>query len=413
MNVHSKIGVNRFWTISEFIVKTGLSFGLLIIIAKNLGVVELGMFSYWLTVSGLLTGLAKLGLDSIILREVPVMTNANVLLIPSVKTSTYAALFLFIISAIIHYYTLESTEYLGFLFITGGIIFSSYNVYDSFYKAIEESKTNFIIKVPIMLSFFLLKAYVALSLKRLEVLALAIFLENLVIFLVYQFRYSNAFEDQIGNTQKSFIKEHLKAIIKITLSSIIALLYLRTDTIAIKYILSDAELGIYSAGARVVEFILSVVALYSIALAPSISQNINNSYKLSRILRKFTLQSFIIWVIGLMILYAFGREIMYLLFGAEFTLSYEVVWVYYLFVVLAAVGSILQRILFAFKDDNYVFYKSLISFLLNLILNLILVPRIGLMGAVYATGIVLTVSNIIFPLAIEKYRNLIWLSFCR
>ena len=134
----SKISENRFWTIAEFLIKTILAFVLLIIIAKSLGAVSLGVFAYWLTLAGLLTGLSKLGLDAIILREVPLMPNPSSIIMPALKISLTAGILLYIISASIHYFTLDNTEYWGYLILTISIIFSSYNVFDSYYKAVEK-----------------------------------------------------------------------------------------------------------------------------------------------------------------------------------------------------------------------------------------------------------------------------------
>lgn len=407
----SNISRNRFWTIAEFFVKTILAFVLISIIAKSLGVVSLGVFTYWLTVAGLLSGLSKLGLDAIILREVPVMNDSTVIIMPAFKTSVVAGSILYIFSAIIHFFTLAPSEYYGFIIITFTVIFSSYNVIDSYYKAIEQSQINFYIKIPIHLVFFGLKIYFLREFSSLLILALITLIEQALISCVYYIViFKNSTKKPIQDSYEFFSK-HKESIVKITLASSIALLYLRTDTIVIKYLLGDTDLGIYTAGARIVEFLLSTIVLYSIALAPSIVKNINSIERTALVIKRFMLQLFVFWFSGIVFLYIFGEELILIIFGNEFYESYSIFWTYYIFVIFAAFGSIMQRIYFANKDDNFVFVKSIVAFVLNLVANLILIKSLGLIGAIYSTGLAIVITNMVFPMFIPKYRNLIFKLF--
>lgn len=406
----SKISENRFWTIAEFLIKTILAFVLLIIIAKSLGAVSLGVFAYWLTLAGLLTGLSKLGLDAIILREVPIMPNPSSIIMPALKISLTAGILLYIISASIHYFTLDNTEYWEYLILTISIIFSSYNVFDSYYKAVEKSQINFYVKVPLYLIFFATKIYCLSKFHSLLFLAILTLFEHLSIFCVYFAITDLKRKYTTQNEIKEFLTLNKKAIVKITLSSSLALLYLRTDTIFIKYFLGDVQLGVYTAGSRIVEFTFSALAIYTVALAPSLVRHIGSEEKTSLVIKKFMLQAFSFWISGVVLIYFFGEYLILSVFGLEFSESYDILWTYYLFVLLAAFGSIMQRIYLAKKDDSFVFFKSALAFILNVLGNLFLIQTLGLIGAVYSTGIAMFVTNFVLPLLYTRYRRLLYQS---
>ena len=87
---------------------------------------------------------------------------------------------------------------------------------------------------------------------------------------------------------------------------------------------------------------------------------------------------------------------------------YENVNLFYLMLVQAFIFSfqvVFQTILYAKYKDQSLLYTSIIGAILNIIMNIILLPRIGLVGAVYSTIASLLVMSALRGIILMRIKS--------
>ncbi len=173
-------------------------------------------------------------------------------------------------------------------------------------------------------------------------------------------------------------------------------LLLWTDTLMLGFFRSPEEVGIYNAAMRTALLISLILASFNSIFAPVISDlhNRQEMVKLGRLFKSVTR-----WVFGISLpvclLMAFLSEDIMGIFGQEF-LSGRVPLLILAFaqMVNAGVGSV--AVLLAMSGrQSLVLKHTLLAGLLNLILNWVLIPPFGIVGAAVATATSIITVNVV------------------
>ncbi len=150
--------------------------------------------------------------------------------------------------------------------------------------------------------------------------------------------------------------------------------------------LGDRDVGIYSAAVRISSafYFLPIVIGWSLQTAVVQAKNTNEDLYFDKLSKLFTAMALSAYLLILPISF-FSKQIIMLLFGAHFEQAGAVLGVHIFASLFLFVGIV--RGLWVTNESHMKFamWANAGAGALNIILNYILIPRIGIMGAAYAT----------------------------
>ena len=206
------------------------------------------------------------------------------------------------------------------------------------------------------------------------------------------------------NDTKTWVKEALPFMFL----GLAQLINQQTDILMLGIMRPMADVGVYKAvvqGSTLVTFVLASV---NMAQGPQIAR-LWTLGDMERLQRMITISTRIIAVATLLIasiLCLWGKFFLSLLFGAEFAVGITALRILCMGQIVngfaGSVGSILNMTGFAHKSLQAV----LVSAVLNIFLNILLVPPYGIQGAAVATAVSLSAWNIFLVYWVKKYTKL-------
>lgn len=184
------------------------------------------------------------------------------------------------------------------------------------------------------------------------------------------------------------IKKHLKAIIIFFGMTMVTSIYTMLDTAMLGFLSSDKEVGFYTASTKLGHMVLSMLTAITAVLLPRLTnyaqKNDNSSFnelvkKSSNILLLLSIPM----TAGLIIL---ARPLVLLLSGEQYLPAVISMQVISPILIIISFGSLAGvQILPAIGKEKISFYSYIIGAITNIILNSILIPRYGSVGAAIGT----------------------------
>ncbi len=204
------------------------------------------------------------------------------------------------------------------------------------------------------------------------------------------------------------LKPYLRACIPIAFSSLLAALYLRVDQVMLHNLVSDQVLGGYAAAVKISELLEMIPAALLSSLFPLLAgiahdQALLNSY-VDRIFRYMMVS-----VGGLCVVMSLGSGlIVSVLYGPGFTSTARVlrILVWSEFAIFFA--SVVINVLIARNLQRFLLYPTAMGAIVNVLLNLFLIPRFAASGSAWASVISYTLGWMVVLLAFASTRGIIW-----
>lgn len=199
----------------------------------------------------------------------------------------------------------------------------------------------------------------------------------------------------------------LRGSLALTLVGALYLVNANADILLLGILRDDATAGIYKATSRGAELVVFVLTLVNSPLGPIISRlhGNNDQQRLQRGLTRAAQVSFGL-ALPLALALALFSEQFLALFGAEFS---DGAWALRLLclgqLINAAAGSTGTLLIMTGLEREAARAAGMAA-LLNLLLNLLLIPPLGLIGAALATSASLVLNNLLMLVAIQRHLGL-------
>ncbi|MDG5821328.1 flippase [Natronococcus sp. A-GB7] len=214
--------------------------------------------------------------------------------------------------------------------------------------------------------------------------AILAFLFGLYVIYVNYYR-----SDDSGETEPGLRRRIMEYSIPITATHTATVLDKRVDTLLVGFFLSPVHVGYYVIGKQAVEFVETPVSALGFTLSPTFgaeksSGNISRASKIYETALTHTLLLYIPAAAGLALV---AEPLIGLIFGADYTGAVPVIQVLSIYIVLEAISKITGNGLdFLGRARSRAVAKG-ISSGSNVLLNIVLIPTIGVVGAAIATVI--------------------------
>ena len=366
-----------------------------IVIAKGYGASALGIYSILLTIIYILDMIVKMGLDILVLRVIPTLGDREKIGAFIVKVFIrlfISSVLIFIIFLFIKSYlsALVFTDFDGenALLIISALIFpySLYSVIPDIIRGLNDIFQYSLIRNLIfqlaLLSSIATYVYFEFS-NFLEPLFISIAISCFIAIIIF---WSKLKQKKINLNFKQYNGKILKKSYNMFFTSSILLLMGNTDQLMIGYFIDESYVGYYTACLKVgiaITFILSSVSSY---ITPQISKAFYNK-NFTELKSVYINSNRLIWFSSIpviIILFLFSEYILSL-FGNDFTNHLNTFYIILLMNCANIFFGPLLYILNMMDQEKYVRNVLLVSLLINIGINIILIPKIGIMGAAIAT----------------------------
>ena len=170
------------------------------------------------------------------------------------------------------------------------------------------------------------------------------------------------------------------------LSGLLVTIYMRIDMIMIKELMSDASVGEYAAAVRISEawYFIPVIIVGSLYPAIVNAKKLSEKLYLERLSSLYCLMFYMAVAVSIASSLLSGMFVQ-ALFGSAFSQASNVLMIHVWASIFVFVGVASDKWLLTEGLQIYSAINALLGAALNVALNLVLIPRIGIIGAAWAT----------------------------
>jgi len=394
------------------ILSTAVSFLATLYIARNLGPTNFGQLSYATSFIGIFSFMASLGIDSVLYRELIKYPDRKKEFLGSAFTIKIVAGFIaaILVSVSAMLWATDDVSKILIVILSGTFIFMPFQLIGYEFQARAKSKYPSVIAFLATLILNILKVIVIFSGKGVIYLALILLLEPVLYAVFYWLVYEKRVGEKIS--QWIFDKKIAITLLKdswpLIFSSAFALIYSEIDQILIKYMIDAKAVGIYDAAVRVAEGWYFVPNIIMASLFPAIiNAKITSKEMYHKRLKKLSLFLIATALIIAIPTTIFASFIIYIFYGNAFMGGVIILQIYIWSLIGTFLGSLVINYIIAENNRKMSLYVNIIPMLVNVILDIIWIPKYGIMGPAFATLIAYSLSPVILLFFSKTRRELV------
>lgn len=380
---------NTFWLLTEQLLRiiSGLFVG--VWVARYLGPEQFGIYSYVLAFSAIFGAFAKLGLDSIVVRDlVSDPRKRDLYLGTAFWLKVAGSIFTIFIVGLILNFTRNSTAVNLYIYIiSAGFIFQSFEVAEFYFQAKVLGRLISFCKTIQLIFSSLLRIYMVYIEAELVYFVLLVPLDAFSLALSYYISYK-------CKVKKGFFRyfdfklasDLVKNSWPLVFSSVLILIYMRIDQIMLQKISGDYEVGVYSAALRLSESFYFLPIIISASVFPAIikAKSINLKFYEKRL---GLLYAFMVWLavfISILISLISDWLVKYL-YGDGYSDASDILVINVWASIFVFLGVCFSKYLVVENLLKNNLYRSVLGIILNVGLNFWLIPIYAGKGAAIAT----------------------------
>ncbi|MFA7662312.1 MAG: flippase [Patescibacteria group bacterium] len=419
MSHDGKITKNTLYLSSAYVVQKLLAFVYFALLARFLGADNIGKYVFALSFTTIFSIFIDLGLSSVLIREIAKFRDkakdyiSNVIGAKILLAIMTYGLTIFFVNILNYPLATRQLVYLsGFIMILDSFTLSFYAVLRGFQKIKFEGLGTIIhqlivislgflaIKLGLPIIFFIGVVLCASAFNFLFSLSLLIFKEKIAIKPTWQ---------------RETIKMLFIIALPFAIAGIFSRVYSYIDQILLSKLAGDTALGIYSVAYKLTFALQFIPAAFGASIFPAFA----NFYANSREHLAQTFEKAIRYLTILVMPISLGtivlaREIILKIYGQEYVLSILPLQILIIALIFIFINYPLGALLNACDHQKTNTYNVGIAMLINIILNVILIPKFSFIGAslaVLVSYVCLVGINFYYVPQILEYKlsRLLWL----
>lgn len=361
-------------------------------LARYLGPSRFGHFNYALAFVALFGPLARLGLESIVVRDIVRFPESRGEILGTTFTLRLAAGFacFALAVAVVHFARPGDALTRSLVSIISiGMVFQAFDNIDVWFQSQVQSKYAVYAKGVALALANLAKMLLILAEAPLVAFAWVAVGEVVVgsigLVVVYGGKGHRMAEWSMGVTRA---KGLLQQSWPMALSGALAVIYLRIDQVMLGQMAGQVEVGVYSTAVRISE----IWYFIPVAISASVLPALVHSRELGRRIYESRLQNLYDFLVAVSLLVSilltfFGRTLVTFLFGEAYSRGGLILAVHIWAGLFVFMKEALGKSLIIEGKTKFLFISNGFGALANVALNLVLIPAYGGMGAAVATVI--------------------------
>jgi PST family polysaccharide transporter len=381
---------NTGWLFADRILRMGASLVVGVWVARYLGVQQYGVFNYALAFVSLFSPIFTLGLDDVVVRHIVLQSSNKEEILGTtfwLKLLGGIASVLLAVSTMFFLGEHETLKIWLVAILAMAGIFRAADTIELWFQSQVQSKYTVIAKNTAFLLNTIIK--IALILTKAPLLAFAwvtlaeFAMSAIGLLIVYQAKGSSLW---LWRWSFSAAKTLLKESLPLIFSGFAILIFMKIDQVMLGQMIGNNEVGIYSAAVKVSEIWYFIPGAIVSSVAPSIyaAKEKSESLYYQRIGQLLSLMACISFAIGLPMTFLSDKIIM-VMFGSGYIEAGAILAVHIWTSLFVFMGLATSPWFIAEGLNHVSLGKTLFGAILNIILNLLLIPKYAGLGAAIAT----------------------------
>jgi O-antigen/teichoic acid export membrane protein len=389
MDAVQRIAKNTLVLFSANIINLVLSFFYGVYTARYLGAENYGTLALAIAFISLFGVFTDFGLQQLTIREVArdktlaIKYLSNIALLKLLLVA--GAYGLILISVHILNYPDFTVKVISLIALS--LVFNAFsNMFNSAFQAFE--KMEYVSLGSILSNILMLAGALFAISQGLSVLAFAmIYLGSSALVLTY----TVAIAKRLGiwphrKYEFDFIKDLFKRALPFGIGTLFLTYYIWIDRVILSVMLNDTMVGYYSAAYNLISVLSFVPNAFVVSLFPIMANYLRKSDKslntIYRISIKYMYMLALPIAIGTTLL---GSDIIYMIYGDGFLPAVQPLMILIWAEFFVYIDVLLGQMLYSINKERVIMVYAGIGAALNIILNILLIPRFGLSGAAAAT----------------------------
>jgi PST family polysaccharide transporter len=399
---------NVIWLFFDKIFRLGLGLIVGVLVARYLGPGLFGKWNYAIAFISLVSAIATLGLDQIVVKHLLDKNEEEHVLLGTAFYLRLIGSFISTVVVVCYFLFFKNDTILLFVAVLTAfnLWFQAFDVIDLKNQSMLQSRKTVVVKnsaFALISVMRLLFVYLEYSLISFVILGLIEFTLGALGLIIYY---------GIDNLKKwrfniDFCTVLLKQAWPLILSGIIIMMYMRIDQIMIGEIIGDKGVGLYSVSTRFTELWYFIPSIFATSFFPKLVEkfNINKSNYYDVCLKMLKLLFVISFSIAIFFTF-FSSFIINLLYGKEYIMSVFALQISIWTGIFVFWGVAAGNMLVIENLNKHNLIKSIQGLVLNLGLNLVLIPQYGINGAAIATLISQFYASYLYYFFFKKTRHI-------
>ena len=382
---------NSFWMNTSTVITSIFAFILSITFARFLDKETYGMYQFLISISSILGAMTLTGMNAAVIQAVA--RGFEGVFKKSVETQIKFGIIPFVAGVIASlYYLLNGNHVLSVSILIMAIFLpfaNALNTWGSFLSGKKDFKNSFVYSQIINIIYYAGMISCIFIFPNAIVLIFANFLLVTISNLIVYFAVIKKYKPNENNEA-----EALSYGKKLSLSSILPMIALNIDNIAIFHFLGATQLAIYAFASNIPERIGGLLRPISTAAFPKFAEK--DPEEIKKVLPKKTLQLFLLSLLG-GVFYLILAPFVYKIFFPQYIDSIFYSQIYVLVIIIATTSSLPMVSLFATRSKG-VYKFNIYNPLFNIVIIISFVYFWGIWGAIFGK----IISNL-FQLVISSY----------
>ncbi|MCU7841482.1 MAG: flippase [Candidatus Thiodiazotropha sp. (ex Troendleina suluensis)] len=397
--LNKKATANASWLVVEKLITMMLVLIASVLIARHLGPDDYGRLSYLISIVALLAPFSTLGLNGIVIKEFVVKSDKQDMVL---STSLIMRLIGGSISCVALFFVVwlgeiqHLEDYIwGLALLSFVNIFTAFHVIDCWFQSIVSSKYIVWTRLSVLLLMFTVKVILVVLDKGLTSFIIAVAIESLLISLGFALLYYGfVTKIKIFEAKFNYGLKLLKQSRWLIFSGFASIINLKIDQVMLGTLVSVEEVGIYSVASKLSE----VWYFFPVALVTSFFPSLLNKKKTSESQYESSLQRLCdvlflsAFVVAILVTF-FGEFIISILFGSDYLASIPILIIHIWASIFVFMRALLSKWLIAEEILHFSLLSHGIGAVVNVVLNLILIPVYMGIGAATASVVSYAVAS--------------------
>lgn len=368
-------------------------------IARYLGPDNFGVLNYVISFVALFSTLSTLGLGDISIKKfLSKPKQADKYLGTTLFMKFVGSLLMVLASSLSIYFLRRGDSNLLYftIILSLGYIFKSFDVIDLWFQSEVKSKYSVYANLLAFLMITIIRVILVLTGKALLSFVITYILDFLLtaFFLILFYSKKGTVKLKNWKIDKGVIVDLLTDCWPLILSGFATMIYMKIDQIMIGNMLGDKELGVYSSAIKLSESWYFIPTVITSSVFPAILNAKRKSEELYK-KRLQILYDFFTWftIFTSIVISFLSPFIINLLYGKEYIDAAPVLAIHIWSGFAVFLGIASGKYLITENMTRISLFRTIVGAIVNVISNIILIPKIGILGAAISTFLSYTAST--------------------
>ncbi len=412
--IKNKYASNTLWMLVGKAFEMMLTMVIGILVARYMTEADYGIYNYALSIATIFAVLSNLGLANIVTKDLVNKASDDGLILGSAVFLKLIGAAVAVISALLFAYLLgnSKTNLLFILIATIPILIKSVDVVSFYFDAKVLSKYNVFAKTGSIVASNMLKLAAVIFHLDIIWIYFSLIIDASVFVTLLYFSYQRFGQTTFKHWKRSteIAQSLFKQSWPLMFTSIIYVFYLKIDQVMIKDLLNASELGHYSAAVKLSSAWYNIPWLITGSIFPALLNALKKNNKLFS--ERFSLLCQGLYLMALAAVLPISLMADWLidfLYGGKYNQAGLILQIHIWSSIFVFIGYAGSKWLIAKNLQTIALINMSLGAIVNILLNWLLIPKMGISGAAYVTLISQALTFLIMPFFFSASRELFYL----